>query len=155
MKTSMYKHTRAHELTFAELTDAHALLIFAQMWAPAEYFFFGCRAHGILVSQPEIKLVSPALEAQSLNPWTTREVPKLAQFFRLQGWKSRGLSSIWALGFPLVNSGGSLMAWVSSTSKGRDVSAWVYPSWDLECTQNYEPPGELTHHCPLFSSPLK
>ena len=35
------------------------------------FFFFGvpCR---ILVSPPEIQLVSPAVEAQSLNPWTTR-----------------------------------------------------------------------------------
>ena len=33
----------------------------------------GC---GILVPQPGIKPTSPALEAQSLNLWTTREVPQ-------------------------------------------------------------------------------
>ena len=30
----------------------------------------------ILVPQPGIELVSPALEAWSLNHWTTREIPK-------------------------------------------------------------------------------
>ena len=29
----------------------------------------------ILVSQPEIELVPPAVEAVSLNHWTTRELP--------------------------------------------------------------------------------
>ena len=33
------------------------------------------RARGILIPQPSIKLTSPALEEQSLNHWTTREVP--------------------------------------------------------------------------------
>ena len=32
-------------------------------------------ARGILVPGPGIKLMPPALEAQSLNHWTTREVP--------------------------------------------------------------------------------
>ena len=32
-------------------------------------------ACGILVPQPGIKLMPPALEAHSLNLWTTREVP--------------------------------------------------------------------------------
>ena len=32
-------------------------------------------ACGILVPQPGIKLMPPALEAQSLNQWTAREVP--------------------------------------------------------------------------------
>ena len=34
-----------------------------------------CTVCGILVPWPGIKPVSPAMEAQSLNPWTTREVP--------------------------------------------------------------------------------
>ena len=42
-------------------------------------FFGGGRpchlAGGILVPRPGIKPVLPALEAQSLNHWTTREVP--------------------------------------------------------------------------------
>ena len=33
-------------------------------------------ACGILVSQPGIKPVPPALEAWSLNHWTAREVPQ-------------------------------------------------------------------------------
>ena len=32
-------------------------------------------ACGILVPQPGMELVSPALGSQSLNHWTTREVP--------------------------------------------------------------------------------
>ena len=32
-------------------------------------------ACSILVPQPGIEPVPPAVEAQSLNPWTTREVP--------------------------------------------------------------------------------
>ena len=35
-------------------------------------------ACGILVPQPGIEPVPPALEAQSLNHWTTREVPRVA-----------------------------------------------------------------------------
>ena len=41
-------------------------------------FFFSlpcCMAYGILVPQSGIKPVPPALEAQSLNHWTAREVP--------------------------------------------------------------------------------
>ena len=34
-----------------------------------------CVACGILVSRPGIKLMPPAVEAQSPNHWTTREVP--------------------------------------------------------------------------------
>ena len=42
------------------------------------YFFFWPRHHkdvacGILVLQPGIELMSPALEAWSLNPWTIKE----------------------------------------------------------------------------------
>ena len=33
-------------------------------------------AHKILVPQPGIKPVSPAVEAQTLNHWTTREAPE-------------------------------------------------------------------------------
>ena len=50
------------------------------------FFFFGisraiCR---ILVPQPEIELISPALGAQGLNHWTSREVPRL---FLLAAWE--------------------------------------------------------------------
>ena len=44
-------------------------LIFKKIFEPPH------RAHGILIPQPSIKLTSPALEEQSLNHWTTREVP--------------------------------------------------------------------------------
>ena len=45
------------------------------------FFFFFWRHHiacGILVPQPGIEPAPPALEAQSLNHWTTREVPPSA-----------------------------------------------------------------------------
>ena len=35
-----------------------------------------CTACGILVPQPGIEIVSPALEVWSLNPWTAKKVPK-------------------------------------------------------------------------------
>ena len=38
-------------------------------------FWLHCAACGILVPQLRIKPAPPALEAQSLNHWTTREVP--------------------------------------------------------------------------------
>ena len=39
--------------------------------------FFGSTARGILVPQPGIKPVQPALEAQSVNHWTARKAPRL------------------------------------------------------------------------------
>ena len=58
----------------------------------ATYFFeSGCNfffflpspvARGILVPQPGIKPVPPALEAQSLNHWTAREVPGCDYFWK-------------------------------------------------------------------------
>ena len=40
------------------------------------FFFFGCAAAcRILVPQPGIEPVPPAVEAWSPNHWTTREVP--------------------------------------------------------------------------------
>ena len=36
-----------------------------------------CAAYGILVPQPELKPLFPALEAWSLNYWTIREIPRL------------------------------------------------------------------------------
>ena len=39
------------------------------------FYSFGRKARGILRPQPEIEPTPPALEAWSLNSWTTREVP--------------------------------------------------------------------------------
>ena len=36
-----------------------------------------CTACRILVPPPGIKSVAPAVEAQSLNHWTTKEVPEI------------------------------------------------------------------------------
>ena len=41
------------------------------------YFIFGHAECGILVSQPGIEPLPLVVKAQSLNHWTTREVPKL------------------------------------------------------------------------------
>ena len=46
--------------------------------ASASFFFFCHPACGILVPQPEIEPVTPAVEAWSLNHWATREVPASA-----------------------------------------------------------------------------
>ena len=43
---------------------------------PRDFFFFGLAAGGILVPLPGMEPVSPTVEAQSLNYWTTREVPR-------------------------------------------------------------------------------
>ena len=43
------------------------------------FLFLGhalCAACGILVPRPGVKPASPAVEARSLNHWTTREVPR-------------------------------------------------------------------------------
>ena len=42
------------------------------------YFIWLClRAHRIVVPQPKIEPIPPAVEVCSLNHWTTRVVPKL------------------------------------------------------------------------------
>ena len=40
-----------------------------------------CTACGILVPQPEIEPMPPALTAQNFNHWTTREVPLVCVFY--------------------------------------------------------------------------
>lgn len=52
----------------------------AQKCAPPHYFYFfilavlhGMQACRILILRPGIEPVSPAVEAQNLNPWTSRE----------------------------------------------------------------------------------
>ena len=44
------------------------------------YLWSSCAAHGILVPKPGLEPKPAALEAQSLNLWTTREVPVLVSF---------------------------------------------------------------------------
>ena len=39
------------------------------------FIFSPCTACGVLVLQPGITPVTPALEAQSTDQWTSREVP--------------------------------------------------------------------------------
>ena len=41
------------------------------------FVFFGPMERGILIPQPGIEPVSPALEAWSLNQWTVRKIPQL------------------------------------------------------------------------------
>jgi len=47
-------------------------------WSLSMCTFFGLEASGILVPQPRIKPMTPALEARRLNHWNTREVPECA-----------------------------------------------------------------------------
>ena len=46
--------------------------------ALASFFWLCHLAYGLLVPQPRTAPVSPAMELQSLNHWTAREVPSLA-----------------------------------------------------------------------------
>ena len=55
------------------LSDFH--FHFQLSHANAFFLFFGRAACGILVPGPGIESLSTAAEAQSLNHWTTREVP--------------------------------------------------------------------------------
>jgi len=50
---------------------------------PSFFFFFnfGCTACGILVPQPGNELVLPAVEVQSLNHWTTRDVATTSDLY--------------------------------------------------------------------------
>ena len=50
--------------------------------------------------RPGIQPMPPAVEAQSLNHWTTNEVPQLGTFtFYLQHWNEKGERHLCALGF--------------------------------------------------------
>ena len=52
----------------------------AQQICPT-FFFFGCTiGYRILVPWPGIEPMPPALEAENLNHWTTREAPDLPCF---------------------------------------------------------------------------
>ena len=55
-------------IAFSTVSPTHTLFFFF-------FFFFGHMACRILVPRPGIKPLPPALEAQSLNHWTAREVP--------------------------------------------------------------------------------
>ena len=50
------------------------------MWDGAGFFSFFGLLCGILILQPEIKSSLPAVEAQSLNHLTTREIPGTGSF---------------------------------------------------------------------------
>ena len=52
------------------------------------FFFFGYSAGGILASSPGVEPVPPAVEAQSPNHWTARELPNEKL---LKGWENKVL----------------------------------------------------------------
>ena len=57
---------------------AFSFRVFINAFLSFFFFFWPCHAAcGILVPQPGIEHVPPALEAWSLNHWTSREVPML------------------------------------------------------------------------------
>ena len=49
---------------------------FPSCYKNSDCFWLCHAAFRILAPQPRIKLTSPAVEAQSLNPWTARDVPR-------------------------------------------------------------------------------
>ena len=61
--------------TFPEKTQTLDLLDKDFIYLFIYLFWPHYTAHGILVRQPGTEPATPALEAQSLNHWTTREVP--------------------------------------------------------------------------------
>ena len=69
-----------------EVSRGQIMKIIVSLWGSTtravreSYFWFlwpHCVACGILVPQPGTKPAPPAVEAQSLNHWTTREVPRV------------------------------------------------------------------------------
>ena len=69
-------------------------------------FFFGHTAQhvGILVPQPGIEPVPPAVEAWSLNHWTTREAPDVQLFELSEISLLRKISVFVSLNIPLFYS---------------------------------------------------
>ena len=74
-----YSATPACPLCRTSQKQRHALKLFTFF----SFFWPQHTACGILVPQVGIKLSPPAAEAQSLNPWTTREVPRVVHFLIL------------------------------------------------------------------------
>ena len=74
-----YSATPACLLCRTSQKQRHALKLFTFF----SFFWPQHTACGILVPQVGIKLSPPAAEAQSLNPWTTREVPRVVHFLIL------------------------------------------------------------------------
>ena len=79
-KSSSFPRFRFPTYKWSEGSSAAAgqrALPVCQALCRVSFFFWPCRtACGILVPQPGIEPASPALEAQSLDHWTTREVPQ-------------------------------------------------------------------------------
>ena len=75
----MFSHAQYQVLIltilFKNYIYIYIILLFIYFSAPC-----GLWACGILVPQPGIKPVPPALEVQSLNQWTAREVSVLTIF---------------------------------------------------------------------------
>ena len=105
-----------------------------------------------LVPQPGIEPVTLAAEAQSLNHWTTKEVPPEIYF---QWWKSINVTShgvsLWTHLLPLVRSCFHLLILLSFPLS--ELSSSALPSlWDTqqssECTFSTlcSIPPILTHH---------
>ena len=78
------RHDWATEHTHMSLKHTRSVFKF-----PSSFFFFllffghAVRPHWVLVPQPGIKPTPHALEAQSLNHWTTWEAPSPVSFYSL------------------------------------------------------------------------
>ena len=75
-------HIRLYVLTISESIKIKTLTGMGFLFPDFFFFFFWPHhaACGILVPQPGIEPVPPAVEAQSLNHWTAREVPLFPDF---------------------------------------------------------------------------
>ena len=99
--------------TFPSLTltvlHHHSSIYFSSLFSPmylghpcsspsCYFFFFFLASCGVLDPQPGIEPKPPALEAQNLSHWTTREVPSIALFLllTLPSWEALATHPHWS-----------------------------------------------------------
>ena len=124
MKSGCIKHATSHVYFHCSRSGSYptntGILI--------NFFFFLPRhtACAILVHRPGIEPMSPALEAQSLNHWTAREVPKAQCFL-----KKIVFTLFWLqIGSPLLHVGFLQLWWVVVALH---CGAWVSHSGGFCC----------------------
>ena len=103
-----------------------SIFVRSEVWVKVYYLFLGNVAHEILVSWLGIEPEPPAVEAQSLSHWTTREVPRfIFLLMNIQLFQHNLLKRL------------SFLCWIAFTSLAKISwvylceSAWVFNSASL------------------------